>query len=94
MGGKSSAVLASYIERYFEDMSMHFASVRDALVDGARVHYIVGNSSFYGVLAPSERIYAEMLARYGFRDVGVRPIRKRNSKRELVEFEASASWGR
>ena len=91
-GGKSSAVLASYIERYFEGMSMHFASVRGVLGRGARVHYIIGNSSFYGVLVPSERIYAEMLSRYGFCDVGVRPIRKRNSKRELVEFEVSASW--
>lgn len=91
-GGKSSAVLASYVERYFEDMSTHFASVRGVLRRGARVHYIIGNSSFYGVLVPSERIYAEMLARYGFCDVGVRPIRKRNSKKELVEFEVSASW--
>lgn len=93
-GGKSSALLAAYIERYFEDMSAHFASVRGALRRGARVHYIVGNSSFYGTLVSTERMYADMLARYGFRDVGVRPIRKRNSKRELVEFEVSASWGR
>lgn len=92
--GKSSAVLASYVERYFEDMSMHFASVRGALARRARVHYIIGNSSFYGTLVHSERIYAELLSRYGFRDIGVRPIRKRNSKKELVEFEVSASWGR
>ena len=93
-GGKSSAVLASYVERYFEDMSMHFASVRAALAPRARVYYIIGNLSFYGTLVPSERIYAEMFSRYGFRDVGVRPVRKRNSKKELVEFEVSASWGR
>lgn len=72
---------------------MHFASVRGALARRARVHYIIGNSSFYGTLVHSERIYAELLSRYGFHDIGVRPIRKRNSKKELVEFEVSASWG-
>ena len=53
---------------------------------------IVGNSVFYGVLTPTERIYAALLRKAGFSTVSIRPIRKRNSKRELVEFEVSGSW--
>ena len=45
---------------------------------------------FYGILVPVERIYAEMLAQLGFADIRCRPIRKRNSKKELIEFEVSA----
>ena len=56
------------------------------------VHYIVGNSTFYGVLLPVEELYAEMLRRLQFTDVKYRAIRKRNSKRELFEFDVSARW--
>ena len=91
---KSGAVLAAYIERYFDGVSAHLASLRRALRRNASVHYIIGNSSFYGTLIPSERIYASLMKKYGFEDVNVRPIRKRNSKKELVEFEVSARWRR
>ena len=92
--GKSGAVLAAYIERYFGDVSRHLASLRGALRRNASVHYIIGNSSFYGTLIPSEQAYASIMRRHGFEGVGVRPIRKRNSKKELVEFEVSARWRR
>jgi hypothetical protein len=85
-------LLANYIEKYFVDMWKHFRGLRDILVSGARVHYIVGNSTFYGVLLPVERIYADMLARLGFKDINIRPVRKRNSKKELVEFDVTACW--
>ncbi len=85
-------LLANYIEKYFVDMWKHFQGLREILVSGARVHYIIGNSTFYGVLLPVERIYADMLARLGFKDINIRPVRKRNSKKELVEFDVSARW--
>ena len=91
---KSGAVLAAYIARYFDGVSAHIASLRRALRRNASVHYIIGNSSFYGTLIPSERIYASLMKKYGFEGVNVRPIRKRNSKKELVEFEVSARWRR
>ena len=87
---KSGAVLAAYIERYFGDISAHLASLRGALRRNASVHYIIGNSSFYGTLIPSEQIYASLMKKHGFEGVSVRPVRKRNSKKELVEFEVSA----
>ena len=91
-GNANSGLLANYVAKYFEDMSTHFDGLRKVLSAGARIHYIVGNSTFYGVLVPTEQVYAEMLREYGFGDVRVRAIRKRNSKKELVEFDVSACW--
>ena len=88
----NSVLLAAYVAKYCEDMARHFQGLPRVLKSGARVHYIVGNSTFYGVLVPTERIYATMLRERGFTDVAVRPIRKRNSKKALVEFDVSAAW--
>jgi hypothetical protein len=88
----NGALLANYVAKYFEDMWQHLKGLRDILADDARVHYIVGNSTFYGVLLPVEEFYAEMLRELGFTDVNIRPVRKRNSKKELVEFDVSAAW--
>ena len=90
--GKSGRILSNYAAKYFEDMWAHFNSLATVLNEGARVHYIVGNSSFFGVLLPVERIYASMLGRLGFEGVECRAVRKRNSKKELVEFDVSAEW--
>lgn len=85
-------LLATYVRKYFCDIHEHLASLPQVLTLGARVHYIVGNSTFYGVLVPVEQFYAESLKHLGFSDVVVRAIRKRNSKKELVEFDVSATW--
>lgn len=90
--GRSSSLLANYIGRYCEDMSQHFEGLGGVIKPGGKVHYIVGNSSFYGVVVPTEQIYAAFMREYGFVDVRVTPVRKRNSKRELVEFDVSATW--
>ncbi len=89
---KSGSLLARYITKYFDDMWAHFCELPKLLEAGAEVHYIVGNSSFYGALVPTERIYAEMLAELGFSRVTCRPVRKRNSKKELIEFDVTARW--
>ena len=84
--------MAAYVLKYFDDMWNHFRSLTGVLNDGARIHYIVGNSTFYGVLVSVERVYAEMLSELGFNDVECVPIRKRNSKKELIEFDVRARW--
>ncbi len=89
---KNGALLANYIAKYCEDMSRHFENLHWVLNPGARIHYIVGNSTFYGVLVSTERVYAAMMQQYGFTSVDIRAIRKRNSKRELIEFDVSATW--
>ena len=91
-GRSNGSLLAAYVERYGEDVARHLASVGCLLRTGARAHYIVGNSVFYGVLVPIEQVYATLMRRVGFDNVEVRPIRKRNSKKELVEFCVSGTW--
>ena len=87
---KSGRILANYVAKYFDDMWAHFQGLVPVLAPGAQVHYVVGNSTFYGTLLPTEKIYAEMLKALGFTGVECRPIRKRNSKKELIEFDVSA----
>ncbi len=89
---KNGKILANYVAKYFDDMWKHFKSLIPVLDRGSELHYIVGNSTFYGVLLPVERLYAVMLERLGFEDVECRAIRKRNSKKELFEFDVSARW--
>ena len=87
-------MMANYVAKYCDDMWTHFNSIRPALAAGARVYYIVGNSTFYGVTVPVERFYAAMLRRAGFDAVACRPIRKRNSNKLLFEYEVSARFHR
>jgi hypothetical protein len=85
-------LLANYIDRYFEDMHQHLSGLTTLLSPDAQVHYIVGNSSFYGTLLPVEALFADLFASLGFRDVRICPLRKRNSKKELIEFDVTARW--
>lgn len=89
---KNGYILANYVAKYFDDMWTHFQALRSVLAPGAQLHYIVGNSTFYGVLLPVEQIYASMLTSLGFHSVAYRPIRKRNSKKELIEFDVTGVW--
>jgi len=89
---RSGPLLANYVTKYADDVWRHLQSLRAVLSPGAAVHYVVGNSTFYGVLLPVERLYVTMLERLGFTGVACRPIRKRNSKKALVEFDVSARW--
>ena len=87
---KSGSVLANYIGKYFEDMWLHFRSVRECMKAGAILHYIVGNSKFYDFMVPVERVYADMLEKAGFEQTKIEVIRKRNSKKDLFEFDVTA----
>lgn len=89
---KNGALLANYVAKYFDDIWKHVKALPSLLSDGAELHYIVGNSTFYGVLLPVEQIYAEMFSEIGCTDVECRAIRKRNSKKELIEFDVVARW--
>lgn len=87
---KSGALLSNYVAKYFEDMWQHIKDIAGLLAVGGTVHYIVGNSRFYDTVVPVERLFADMLTEAGFRDARITPIRKRNSKKELYEFDVSA----
>lgn len=85
-------LLATYIRKYCVDMAAHFAGLRPLSAPNARLHYIVGNSFFYGELVAAEQLYAHMLETLGYENIGIRPIRKRNSKKGLIEFHVSAIY--
>ncbi|MCC5811560.1 MAG: hypothetical protein JJU06_14415 [Ectothiorhodospiraceae bacterium] len=87
---KNGRTLSRYVVKYFFDMAKHIESIKSVLRPGAEVHYVVGNSTFYGHLVSTEAVYAELLENEGFSSVDVRILRKRNSKKELFEFVVSA----
>ena len=92
-GEKNSELLALYVKKYFYDMDKHIRSIQSMLKPGAEVHYIIGNSTFYGVPVATPDLYEESLLAHGFKNVSSRVIRKRNSKKELFEYCTSATYG-
>lgn len=88
--GKQSDVLARYVHKYFYDLLHHCQELFRVVRSSGTITYIVGNSKFYDVVVPVEAIYADIFRYVGFEQVGIRTIRKRSSKRELLEFAVSA----
>lgn len=85
-----SELLARYVERYFSDMAAHLASLAHLLRPGATAAYVVGNSKFFDVVLPTERLLALSMERLGFTDTTVETLRTRTSKSELFEFLVTA----
>lgn len=87
----NGALLANYVAKYFEDTWLHLSDIGTVLNEDAEVHYVVGNSTFYGTLLPVEEIFKVMLQEVGFHNVEIVKIRKRNSKVELFEFDVTGN---
>lgn len=87
---KTAHLLCNYVLKYFEDIANHLQSVFSNIRHGGSVHYIVGNSCFFGNMVPSDEIYMELLWSVGFVNVKSRIIRKRNCNKSLYEYEISA----
>ena len=87
---KNGTLMANYILKYFQDARVHLTSAFSVLNPGAEARYIIGNSIFYGVNLPTEEIYADLMEQAGFRQVEIRVIRKRNSKKGLREYDVIA----
>jgi hypothetical protein len=85
-----SPVLSRYVERYFYDMDQHVAGVARVLARGGEAHYVIGNSKFFDVMVPAEKLFATLFERHGFDKVRTRVLRRRTSKKELFEFLVSA----
>ncbi len=85
-----SRVLSRYVERYFCDMDQHIAGVARVLARGGEAHYVIGNSKFFDVMVPAEKLFAALFVRHGFEQVRTRILRRRTSKKELFEFLVSA----
>ena len=87
---KSAALMANYVLKYFDDIALHMKSAFDTIKDGGTVHYIVGNSTFYGNVVPSDEIYKSILSIVGFKNVKAVIVRKRNCNKALYEYWISA----
>lgn len=87
---KNGHLLSTYVKKYFYDMWEHFNSINKVLNPGAKLTYIVGNSSFYGHVVPAEQWYGELMEAIGFKNIQIATIRKRNSNKALFEFAVKA----
>lgn len=90
---KSAGLMANYVLKYFEDMKKHLSSVYAGLASKGRVFYIIGNSNFYDVTVPAEKIYVNMMTTIGFANVEYHIVRKRNCNKQLYEFVVSGQKG-
>lgn len=86
-----SPLLSRYVHKYFYDMVQHCNELFAVTATGGEIHYIVGNSKFYDVLLPVEEIFAALFQFVGFKEVQIKAIRKRSSKKELFEYVVSAT---
>ena len=86
---KSAGLMANYVLKYFEDMQKHLSSVYAGLAAKGRVFYSLGNSNFYNITVPAEKIYVDMMTTIGFVDVKYHIVRKRNCNKQLYEFVVS-----
>jgi len=85
-----SALLSRYVHKYFYDMAAHAKQIFAVTRPGGSINYVIGNSKFYDVLLPAEKIFAELFKASGFNEVKIKTIRKRTSKKELYEYLVSA----
>lgn len=90
---KNGVLLGTYVLKYFHDMHMHLDSLREILEPGAKLHYIVGNSTFFGTMVDTAGLLEESMKVLGYENIKSTIIRKRNSKKELFEYDVSSTWG-
>ena len=86
----NAELLSRYVRKYVHDMWAHFQSAFDVMAPRSSLFYVVGNSMFYGHLAPIQEWYAKLLHAAGFDNVQIDRIRKRNSNKALFEYVVSA----
>lgn len=90
--GKNSHILATYVLKYFHDMHLHLSSIRSILKNGSELHYIVGNSTFFGNMVDTAALLSDSMRLLGYSKIRSEIVRKRNCNKALYEYCISASW--
>lgn len=90
--GKNAQLLSVYVLKYFHDMHLHLSSLRYILQDNAKLHYIVGNSTFFGNTVDTATLLSASMRILGYSDIRSEIIRKRNCNKALYEYCISAKW--
>ncbi len=70
----------SMLSGYFYDNAQVFSALREKLVSGSKVCYVVGDSAPYGVHAPVEKWLGELALNAGFNAWEFTKVRDRNTK--------------
>jgi hypothetical protein len=91
-GDKNSTLMCNYVHKYFDDMYLHLQNLKGLLKRNAKLNYIVGNSSFYGHFVDTEKILAEIFLQLDYTNIKIETIRRRNTKKGLLEFNVTALW--
>jgi len=89
---KNAKVMSKYVHKYFDNIYSHLSNLSTLLKPNAKVNYIVGNSSFYGHFVETQEIIAENLRQIGYKKVCINTIRRRNTKKGLLEYNVKAAW--
>ena len=88
----NAGLLANYVFKYFHDMHLHLKTLPNALEQDAKLHYIVGNSTFFGHAVETPALIIESMQMLGYTNMASKIIRKRNSNKALFEYDVSATW--
>jgi DNA modification methylase len=88
---KHAEVMSRYVHKYFDDIYSHLISMLPLLKPNAKVNYIVGNSSFYGHFVETQELIAECMRQIGYDKISIHTVRRRNSKKGLLEYNVKAS---
>jgi DNA modification methylase len=88
---KNAEVLSKYVHKYFDNIYSHLFNMSKLLKSNAKVNYIVGNSSFYGHFVETQEIIAESMGQIGYKKIKIDTIRRRNTKKGLLEYNVKAS---
>ena len=90
--GKNASILGVYVLKYFYDMHLHLSSLRSILKNGCELHYIVGNSTFFGNMVDTAALLSESMRVLGYSKINSTIVRKRNCNKALYEYCISATW--
>lgn len=90
--GKNAQLLSVYVLKYFHDMHLHLSSLRSILQDNTELHYIVGNSTFFGNMVDTASLLSASMRLLGYSCIRSEIIRKRNCNKALYEYCVSAKW--
>jgi hypothetical protein len=89
---KNAETMSKYVYKYFDDIYSHLVNLRGRLKPDANINYIVGNSSFYGHFVETQDIISESMKQIGYKKITVDAIRRRNTKKGLLEYNVKSEW--
>lgn len=89
---KNGELMKLYVLKYFDDLNLHIKNIRPSLSNGAKLSYIIGNSNFYNNCVEAEKILIEIFDNWGFSNTSAKIIRKRNSNKNLFEYQVDAVY--